>query len=327
MTTRTRGDGRIFARKGSAHLWCAYYLRGKEYRESTGTAEPEKAAKCLKRRLKEVGADQIGKATFVGPQQERMKVSKLLDALEEDYKLRAKDSPQFRAHLKHIRAYFGAWRAVEVSAEAVDKYISGRQGAGTAPATINRSTQLLAQAFKLAIERKHLSSAPQIRHLSEKGNARQGFFGDTDFHALRDKLPEYLRDFVQFGYLTAWRKGEVASLRWSDVEGDVVRLRGENAKNGEARSVTLSGDLADLMEPARYRGKWRRQPARSYPPMCSTRGGNQLEISAKLGPPHASLRAWGSLSVTAAIRRLRAISAETASELPSTAVASSMISY
>jgi integrase len=28
----------------------------------------------------------------------------------------------------------------------------------------------------------------------------------------------------------------------------VVRLRGENAKNGEARSVTLSGDLADLME-------------------------------------------------------------------------------
>ena len=220
MTTRTRGDGRIFARKGSAHLWCAYYLRGKEYRESTGTAELEKAAKYLR----------------------------LLDALEEDYKLRAKDSPQFRAHLKHIRAYFGAWRAVEVSAEAVDKYISGRQGAGTAPATINRSTQLLAQAFKLAIERKHLSSAPQIRHLSEKGNARQGFFADADFHALKDKLPAYLRDFIQFGYLTGWRKGEIASLRWADIEGDLVRLRGENSKNGEARSVTLSGDLAELIE-------------------------------------------------------------------------------
>ena len=198
MTTRTRGDGRIFTRKGSAYLWCAYYLRGKEYRESTGTADADKAAKFLKRRLKEVGADQIGNATFVGPQQERMKVSKLLEALEEDYKLRSKDSPQFRAHLKHIRAYFGTWRAVEVSAEAVDKYISERQEARTAPATINRSTQLLAQAFKLAIERKHLSSAPQIRHLSEKGNARQGFFADADFHALKDKLPAYLRDFIQF---------------------------------------------------------------------------------------------------------------------------------
>jgi integrase len=248
MTIRTRGDGRIFTRNGSAFLWCAYYLRGKEYRESTGTADPDKAAKYLKRRLKEVGADQIGKAIFVGPQQERMKVSKLLEALEEDYKLRGKASPQFRAHLKHVRDYFGTWRAVEVTAEAVDKYISERQVAGSAPATINRSTQLLAQAFKLAVDRKHLSTAPQIRHLSEKGNARQGFFADADFHAVKDKLPEYLRDFVQFGYLTGWRKGEIASLRWSDVEGDVIRLRGENAKNGEGRSVTLSGDLADLIE-------------------------------------------------------------------------------
>jgi integrase len=223
-------------------------LRGQEFRESTGETDPGKAERFLNRRIKEVGADQIGAKTFVGPQQERIKVSKLLDALEEDYKLRGKDSPQFRAHLKHVIGYFGAWRAVEVSAEAVDRYISGRQEAGSAPATINRSTQLLAQAFKLAVDRKHLSTAPQIRHLSEKGNARQGFFADADFHAVRDKLPEYLRDFVQFGYLTGWRKGEIASLRWSDVEGDIVRLRGENAKNGEGRSVTLSGDLADLIE-------------------------------------------------------------------------------
>ena len=108
-----------------------------------------------------MGADQIGKATFVGPQQERMKVSKLLDALGDDYKLRGKDSPQFRAHLRHIRNYFGAWRAVEVSAEAVDRYISERLEAGSATATINRSTQLLSQAFNLAIQRKHLSTAPQ----------------------------------------------------------------------------------------------------------------------------------------------------------------------
>ena len=158
-----RGEGRIFSRNGSSHLWCAYYLRGKEYRESTGTADLDKAAKFLKHRLKEVGADQIGKATFVGPQQERMKVCKLLDALEGDYKLRGKDSPQFRAHLKHVREYFGAWRAVEVTAEAVDKYISARQEAGSAAATVNRSThKLLAKAFRLAIENGGtLSSIPR----------------------------------------------------------------------------------------------------------------------------------------------------------------------
>jgi integrase len=251
VKNRTRGDGRIFTRKGTAYLWCAYFLRGKEYRESAGTTDLQAAEKFLKRRLKEVGADQIGKAAFVGPQQERIKVGKLLDALEADYGLRGKDSPQFRSHLKHVRDYFGAWRAIEVSPEAVDKYIVARQASGSAAATINRSTQLLAQAFKLAVERRHLSTASQIRHLSEKGNARQGFFSDAEVRVLIQHLPPYLRDFVQFGYSTGWRKGEVASLRWSDVEGDVIRLRAENSKNGEARTVTLGGDLADLIEQRR----------------------------------------------------------------------------
>jgi hypothetical protein len=66
VSTRARGDGRIFARKGSAFLWCAYFLRGKEYLESTKETDQQRAEKFLKRRLKEVGADQIGKATFVG---------------------------------------------------------------------------------------------------------------------------------------------------------------------------------------------------------------------------------------------------------------------
>lgn len=248
MNAKTRGTGRIFPRKGSAFLWCAYYLRGKEYRESTGQTDPTKAEKFLKHRLKEVGADQIGAKSFIGPKQERIKVSELLAALEADYKLRGKESPQFRAHLKHIRAYFGAWRALEVTAEAVDRYIAERQEDGAAGATINRSTQLLNQAFSLAVERKHLSTAPQIRHLSEKDNARQGFFNNADFHALVEKMPSYLQDFIRFAYLTAWRKGEIASLHWEDVDGDVIRLRGENAKNGEGRTVTLGGELGELIE-------------------------------------------------------------------------------
>ena len=256
---KSRGEGRIFARKGSRFWWISYYHNGKEQREvaqhvRTGkkieaTEEGRREAeKFLKHRLGEMAAERHGGPSFVGPQQQRIKVSELLDALEADYKLRGKDSPQCRSRLKHLRQYFGTWRANEVSAEAVDRYISERRRAGSTDATINRHTQLLAQAFKLAIERNHLSAAPQIRHLSEKGNARQGFFTDADFHAVRDKLPEYLRDFVQFGYLTGWRKGEIASLKWEDVEGDLVRLRGENSKNGEARSVTLSGDLADLID-------------------------------------------------------------------------------
>jgi integrase len=244
----SRGSGRIFTRKGSTNLWCAYYLRGKEIRESTGTTDRSKAEKYLKGRIKEIGADQIGAKAFVGPSQQRLRVGEMLDALEADFKLRGKENPQFRSHLKTIRNHFGDWRALEVTPEKVDKFIVEMQANEYAIATINRATQLLAQAFALAVERKHLSNAPKIRHLSEKGNERQGFFSDAEFHAVLNFLPEYLRDFARFGYLVGWRKGEITSLRWEDVDGDCIRLRGMNSKNREGRLVPMDGELAELIE-------------------------------------------------------------------------------
>ena len=102
---------------------------------------------------------------------------------------------------------------------------------------------MLGQAYTLAIERKHLSNAPKIRHLSEAGNLRQGLFSEPEFRAVVDTPPEYLKDFARFAYYTGMRKGEIASLRWEDLDGDVIRLRAENAKNGKARSVPIGGEL------------------------------------------------------------------------------------
>ena len=67
LSARIRGSGRIFRRKGSTFWSCAYYLRGQEFRESTGETEQNKAEKYLKHRLKEVGADQIGAKRSSGP--------------------------------------------------------------------------------------------------------------------------------------------------------------------------------------------------------------------------------------------------------------------
>jgi integrase len=107
---------------------------------------------------------------------------------------------------------------------------------------------VLGQAFKLAIEGKLLSSAPKLRHLSGKYNARQGFFAEREFRAVLANLPDYLQDFTLFGYLVGWRKGEIASLAWTDADGDVIRLRAENSKNGEGRLIVLEGELATLIE-------------------------------------------------------------------------------
>jgi integrase len=115
-------------------------------------------------------------------------------------------------------------------------------------ATINRFCQMLGQSFNLAIERKHLSSGPSIRHLSEVGNERKGFFTETEIRAVVANLPVYLKDFILFAYITGMRRGEVKSLRWSDVHSDEITLRPENSKNGEARTIPLEGELEELIE-------------------------------------------------------------------------------
>lgn len=247
-TKRERGRGRIFARKGSAHLWCAYYLRGKEHRQSTGETDPKEAEKFLNRKLKEVAADQIGAKKFVSPRQERIKVSELLDALEADYRLRGKHCPQFKSHLAHIHKHFASHRAVEITPELVDTYIESRLADGARPASVNRSTQVFQQAFKLAVQRSRLTYAPRFRHLSESGNERQGFFAERELRAVVENLPVAVQDFALFGFLCGWRKNEIRSLLWEDVDGDCIRLRPENSKNGEARVLVLEGELGELIE-------------------------------------------------------------------------------
>lgn len=256
MEKRKRGTGRLYRQRNSAFIWCAYNLNGKEFRESTGETDEKKAEKYLDHKIKEVGAAQIGKSVFVSPKQQRRTVSELLDALKADYTLRGKATPQFESHLKVIRDYFGERKAVAVTAESIDAFIVARlktevpfRGGTYSPASVNRSTQLLSQAFNLAKRRGEFSAEiPYVRHLSESGNARKGFFGDVEFRKVESHLPDYLKDFARFGYVTGWRRGEICSLRWADVDGDAIRLRGENAKNGESRCVPIEGELSDLIE-------------------------------------------------------------------------------
>src|SRR5262245_15300300 len=246
----SRGQGSLIKYDDSPNWFSCYYVRGTEHRESTGTPDLKLARRFHRRKLDEVAGDRQGLKKYLAPMAQRVQLGELLDTLEADYRLRSvKSSAQVQSHLKPIRAHFGDWRAVDITAEAVDAYIEARLDADKARATINRETQLLGQALRLALERHRITTIPSIRHLPES-NARQGFFEAAEFEALVAALPEYLRDFARFAYLTGWRRGEILSLQWADVDlkGGAIRLRSEHSKNGHGRVVMLGGDLETLMQ-------------------------------------------------------------------------------
>ena len=243
-----RGDGRIYKRRGSNHWWIAYNHHGKELRESSQSAEYRDAQKLLKRRQQELGAETLGLQTFI-PHQDRITVDELLDQLEHDYKLRGKYSASITSHLQRARNAFGHYRATKLTPKHIDTFIEAELEAGRAPATINRSTQLVGQAFHLALRRRELNTKPYIRKLPEK-NTREGFFEHDELERVITHLPEYLKDACRFAYLSGWRRGEVFTLEWIDVDqrARVIRLRPEESKNGQGRTLALEGTLWSIIE-------------------------------------------------------------------------------
>jgi integrase len=134
-----------------------------------------------------------------------------------------------------------------VTPDRIRRYIADRQKQGLSSAKINRETELLGRAFKLAVEEGKLSQCPKIPALAER-NARKGFFERTEFEAVARHLPEHLVDVARFAYLTGWRRGEIADLRWENVDRFAGEIRIDTSKNGEGRVLPLDDDLSALIE-------------------------------------------------------------------------------
>src|SRR5262249_29140845 len=205
------------------------------------------AEKLLKRRLQE-----CGKGRMLDPAaEERVSLEDLFSALVVDYNNNARRSVatlQFR--FIPLRAAFGLDRAVDVTADRIARYAPARLNEDKAqPATINRELAALRRAFRLAVEQGRLSSVPTIKLLSEN-NARQGFVKPGDFERIVAALPDYLKDAARFGYMTGWRRGEILTLEWGDVDREQRRitLKAEHSKNNESRLMPFVGPIAHSID-------------------------------------------------------------------------------
>jgi hypothetical protein len=219
--------------------WFEFKYNGRRIQKSTEVGDRKQAEKIEKVAYTRLVEGKWG----ILEQRPSVTVGELLDKIEADAKLRGTLSPQKVSSIKRVREDFGKLKSDAVTAELVDRYIAKRKAAGATNATINRATEVLRRAYRFA-----KLTPPEICHLSEIDNVRRGFFTATEFTAVEKHLPGDLKEFCRFAFLTGWRKGEIASLTWSDVDESVVRLRSENSKNGQGRSVVIAGELIHIME-------------------------------------------------------------------------------
>lgn len=236
---RKRPRGMGFCYQRGETWWVCYWHNGRRVRESTKSTQESAAIRLLKQRHSEIhqgAADPAAEA--------RVTMRELFDLLKIDYQNNGRRSARtLGVRLVQLREAFGSTKASAVTGERIERYKRDRLAAGRQPATVNRELAALRRAFKLALALGTLSRIPVVTLLAED-NARQGFVNPADFESIVKHLPEYLQDVARFGYATGWRKGEILTLTWADIDRErgTVTLRREHSKSKRPRVIPLATD-------------------------------------------------------------------------------------
>lgn len=239
-TYRDRVSGEL---KTASTWWLQYSVRGKRYRESSGSSNHAVAVKLLKQRL---GAAAEGRP--IGPDIERTMFEDLARILLDNYKANGRRSlNRVEDAVEHLREFFGDSKAIDITEDRLSAYIVHRQDQDAANATINRELAALKRAFRLA--GKKVGQVPRFQMLREN-NARKGFFEQEQFQAVLRHLPAHLKPVFQVAYITGWRvPSEILTRKWQhvDLEANWLRLDPGESKNSEGRMFPLTAELRDII--------------------------------------------------------------------------------
>ena len=222
--------------------WIKYYRNGKPYRESAKTDKETEAKRLLKHREGEIVQGKIPGVYF-----DRIRFDELTADYLSDYRLNGKKSLERAKYcVMHLNKSFKGCKVTDITSPRINRHIGMRLEEKAENATINRELAALKRMLNLGAQQTppKVDRVPHIAMLKEN-NVRKGFFEDSEFQALRQALPSYLKGFVTFAYKTGWRVSEIEGLTWSQIDRDngIVRLETGETKNDEGRTVHLDGEL------------------------------------------------------------------------------------
>ncbi len=151
------------------------------------------------------------------------------------------DGKTEQSGIRRLREQFGAVEIATITALQLERYSNERQDKGAAVSTVRNELNVLKHGMNLACEKDLLAKVPPFPTLTPK-NIRTGYFERHELNAILAELPERVRPVVLAMYWTGWRKNEVLSRRWEniDLQAGTIRLEPGETKNGEGRTYPFS---------------------------------------------------------------------------------------
>lgn len=248
MATSKYGTGTLRKRGDIWHV--VYWVDGKQRQKSSKSSDIREARKLRDKLLGQKARGELTDTTA-----DKVTCGELLDDLLEhaDRNIKPSTAAIWRMVIEaNVRPFFGKLKAVSLTTAKLKEYRELRTAAKRSDATANRELSILRTALRLGMK----CTPPKVRQVPHfpmvaETNTRQGFLNDEQYEKLRDALPAYLKPLFVTAYFTGIRRGELLSIRRSqvDLEKRFIVLRRDETKSGDARAVPiLEGDMRRFLE-------------------------------------------------------------------------------
>jgi integrase len=106
--------------------------------------------------------------------------------------------------------------------------------------TVKHELSLIKRALKKGIEWNYVSTVPIVASPTLKGQARTRRLKEKELSLLLSSADEYLQHVIVLLIETAMRRGELASLKITNIDLENRLMLLEDTKNGEDRTIPIS---------------------------------------------------------------------------------------
>jgi integrase len=172
---------------------------------------------------------------------------------EREHLERLRGGPREKNRLAALleRTKWGPLSLASLKSKDVAAYARRREKEGRKPDTIRLDLALLSRLYKHARQEWGMESirnpVDAVRRPSLRGTARTRRLEEGEEEKLLKAAHVDLKPVILFGLETAMRRGEIAELRWENI--DVMKRTAHlpRTKNGEARTVPLSLKAVEIL--------------------------------------------------------------------------------
>lgn len=150
--------------------------------------------------------------------------------------------------LKNLMNHFKGMHLLKITPRHIEDYKRERVKQ-VKPATVNRELALFKFMFSLARKWKLVDENPvkEVKFFQEQ-KIEMHILDIKKINQLLEASGEYLNAIITLGLNTGMRKGEILSLRWSDIDFDKHFIFIKETKSAKSRKVPMNSLVADSLK-------------------------------------------------------------------------------